>query len=440
MSDTHSGRTRIAVLCAVLGSAAAFSGPADPFLAPPQSVRVEELVRQLGDPEFAAREAATRELMKHPEAFPAVREASRSSDAEIARRAEVILREFNRLEAVRSLPRIKAHIRDQEPDLFVERVMRYGGNEDHVWQALTDFGKATCALGPPYTVLVGGRFGKRKESALAFLENLDVAQEKKVHGLRALASDTRTVTDIGYYLYRGDSLTVGTRADLILAVMEGPLRGTQLGGMLFVNGGVSVVNGPPRLLGLPRDRTLKGVVVCDGDIDFPVPAPGIVLNLDEIAGAVLVCNGSVKCPKTVGASVILAAGNVYFPEGAGINRVKVVAGGKIHLPKKYELQDSKLIENVPDPTAPFKFFDLSRVGLEVKAADGGVRVAKAEDKKPFAAAGVRKGDVVAAVDGKKVESVAGFRKQIRTAFVQGDCTLTVRRGAETKEIAVRFPD
>ena len=44
------------------------------------------------------------------------------------------------------------------------------------------------------------------------------------------------------------------------------------------------------------------------------------------------------------------------------------------------VRDSKLEESVVDPTAPFKFFALSRVGLEVEATDGGVRVEKVEEE------------------------------------------------------------
>ncbi len=187
------------------------------------------------------------------------------------------------------------------------------------------------------------------------------------------------------------------------------------------------------------------VVVCDGPFVIEPSRRGLTPGLGI---SVVVANGDVRFTQTTSVTdcLILAAGDVHIAEGCTIAGSTILAGGRIHLPPKgpvrdsYSIRDSRLEERVPNTLNPFQFVELSQVGLAVQTADGGVRVEKAEVKKPFAAAGVRKGDVVAAVDGKKVESVAGFRKQIRTAFVQGDCTLTVRRGAETKEIAVRFPD
>jgi hypothetical protein len=423
-------------LATTAGSAALVSQPPAPR--PAAEEQIVGWVRQLGDPDFAVREAATRKLMRHPKAFPAVREASRSSDAEVARRAADILKVYGRLEAERSLPKIKAHVRDWEPDLFVERVLRYGGNEDHVWLATIDFGYAS------YELLVQRERAliknpRRRGGIPAGLPEKDLVLERRGGTTHTLSPDTRMVTDRGWYFFRGRSLAVGTLPALRLAVVEDSLRAVGLVNFAFVNGPVSIVTGPPAPWPLnirgESKSVLSGVMVCDGDIDFPDLGKADY----EGIGGVVVSNGTVRCPKYI-SGMILATGDVYIPEGAKIQYALIRAGGKIHAPKKYDVSDSELIENAPDPTAPFKFFELSRVGLAVKAADGGVRVEKAEEKKPFAAAGLRKGDVVTAVDGKKAESVAGFRKQIRFAFVQGDCTLNIRRGAESKELTVRFSD
>lgn len=117
------------------------------------------------------------------------------------------------------------------------------------------------------------------------------------------------------------------------------------------------------------------------------------------------------------------------------------AGGRVHRAKGALRGGTNVVEeNVSNPTGPYRYFELSRVGLVVGAAEGGVRVETIEAKSPLAAAGLRKGDLVTAVDGKKVGPGDSFRKQMRAAVAQGDCTLTVRRGDETKETAVRFPE
>ncbi len=314
------------------------------------------------------------------------------------------------------------------PDVFVERVVRYTGDEDQVWQAVTDFGWAVRD------------FAVKKHGRLKMLR--DGANPRRVFaGLGhsdswKLLTPVRTrVSESGVFLFRGRELHLSGRATGLFVIADGHVSSEDEAVFFcFANDGVTQTGG-----------AAMRVVVCDGPFVIEPSRRGLTPGLGI---SVVVANGDVRFTQTTSVTdcLILAAGDVHIAEGCTIAGSTILAGGRIHLPPKgpvrdsYSIRDSRLEERVPNTLNPFQFVELSQVGLAVQTADGGVRVEKAEVKKPFAAAGVRKGDVVAAVDGKKVESVAGFRKQIRTAFVQGDCTLTVRRGAETKEIAVRFPD
>jgi hypothetical protein len=240
------------------------------------------------------------------------------------------------------------------------------------------------------------------------------------------------------YLFRGGRLQIGPEAQVKLLAAGGPVSMQDGGGGCFslVNDGVTLFGG----------GGVGKVVVCDGPLVIEKSRrerePCIAMSL-------VIVNGDVKCltPTDFVDCLILAAGDVEFPEGSEVIESTILAGGKIVLPpdkvvryRQSQVRGSHLEEKVPDPLKPFRFFELARVGLEVRAVGSRVWVEKVEEKKPFAAAGVQKGDLVTAMDGKKVESYAGFRKQVRAAFVQGDCTLTIRRDGQTREIAVRFPE
>lgn len=86
-------RTSFAALLA-LGLAAG-SAPAD-NPAPPSKEQIARWVKQLGDEEFAVREEASRRLWEAGEAAEeAVREASKTDDAEVARRTRALLEKFD---------------------------------------------------------------------------------------------------------------------------------------------------------------------------------------------------------------------------------------------------------------------------------------------------------------------------------------------------------
>jgi hypothetical protein len=396
---------------------------ADPPVPPASADQIDTWIRQLGATDFQVREDATRELARRPEAVSAVRRASVSRDAEVARRAADILREFDRRYSKIALERIRATIRNREPDLFVERVVRYTGTEDHVWQAVTDFGWEGRSIGQKV-------FGRLKVSFKRPDRNFVRDKTSRDSPYKVVSPDRAMATD-GTCLFRGDTLEIAPQAAVMLLAARGSVKSAGRVAFVFANDAV--------ILGGEMGGTNGGIVVCDGDFEIR-PEPDTVRSV-RVIYSLIVANGNVLCPAAgVADSVILAGGDVHVPEGALITNSTIRAGGKIHLPQRSTVRDSKLEESVADPTAPFKFFELSRVGLEVRAAGDRVWVEKVEEKKQFAVAGIQKGDLLTAVDGKKVESYAGFRKQVRAAFVQGDCTLTVRRDGQTREIAVRFPE
>ena len=73
----------------------------------------------------------------------------------------------------------------------------------------------------------------------------------------------------------------------------------------------------------------------------------------------------------------------------------------------------------------------------------GALVTDVNPKSPAAQAGVRQGDLIAAIDGKPVESPESFGFRFGTKPIGGDTHLTVRRGGKTQQLdikLVRAPD
>ena len=66
-----------------------------------------------------------------------------------------------------------------------------------------------------------------------------------------------------------------------------------------------------------------------------------------------------------------------------------------------------------DATAPYKFFELSDVGLSVIDSDEGLLVTAVKAGTPFGDCGLAKGDVIRAIDDAPAGRAAEFRKLVR---------------------------
>ena len=97
-------------------------------------------------------------------------------------------------------------------------------------------------------------------------------------------------------------------------------------------------------------------------------------------------------------------------------------------------------ENESRPFGFVTFFELSAVGVEVKVADKVVTVAKVAGDGAFAQAGMKVGDVVAGVNGKKPDSAESLRRLLRDALALGDATITLKRGDTTETVKVALPE
>ncbi len=154
----------------------------------------------------------------------------------------------------------------------------------------------------------------------------------------------------------------------------------------------------------------------------------------------IVSDGDVTLRDALGCLVI-ARGTVRACE---FRDCLVVSGQAVVSTKFLKDEDAykncSIKQNEPFPLSFVRFFDPAREGVTVEPADGGVRVKTVDAAKPFAQAGLRAGDVIAAVDGTASASPEVFRRLLRRAWVGDEgVALQVVRGGKTRQILVPTP-
>ncbi len=120
----------------------------------------------------------------------------------------------------------------------------------------------------------------------------------------------------------------------------------------------------------------------------------------------------------------------------------MAAGGKVNLGKKLPRDgrtENDLDEGVKGALG-VRFFELSDVGLAVRPANATVVVEAITAGGACDRGGVRAGDVILTVNGRRPESVESLGRLLRDALGPGDAAVRVRRGAETVAVTVAFAD
>ncbi len=163
----------------------------------------------------------------------------------------------------------------------------------------------------------------------------------------------------------------------------------------------------------------------------------------SVACGVIVCDGDVVIDGNIFKGLIVARGTITVKGSA--NGATLVAGGKATVEAQRKLVDEKnsynvIKENEPNPLGFITFFELSRVGLEVKAADKVVTVAKVTAGSAAEKAGLKVGDMVLEANGKKPADAESLRRLLRDALAVGDAAVKLQRGTDTVTAKVSLPD
>jgi hypothetical protein len=396
-------------------------GAADLPEPPASRHQIDTWVRELGHPDYRVRDAAARELTRRPEARPAVRTAAQSAgDPEVRGRAGDILHAYYRIDRPKVLARLRGMAAHREADLLAETAVRYLGDEDPVWQALTDFGWGGLDA-------VRDASGRLAFAERSYLPDRDFAKYKASREPEILFPQAGWAA-AGTYLFRGARLVLDRRAAAPLAAVTGPIDARGASGCFWVANADVTLSG----------SVTESVIVCDADIEARAAGRP---RWTYLRSSLLVARGNIRLPLRVSDCVILAAGNVDIPEGATLRATTIRAGGKIIRPDDWFEEEVELIEDRRGgATRPFVFFEPARVGLAVTTVAGGVTAARLDPNSPLAVAGLRVGDAISAVDGSRIDSVEGLRQKLRSAYIAGEGTVTVRRDNADHVLAVRFSD
>ena len=156
------------------------------------------------------------------------------------------------------------------------------------------------------------------------------------------------------------------------------------------------------------------MIVCDGDV---------TLTEGHITDPLIVARGNITAQSAV-TTVLMAGGKVTL----GKPRERWLKVGATSSRRSSRIRSA------------ITFFELSTVGVEAKVIDKAVQVTAVTDGKPFAKAGVKVGDIILEVNGKKPDSPESLRRLLRDALAIGDATVKLQRGDKTETVKVSLPE
>jgi PDZ domain-containing protein len=352
--------------------------------------QIAKLIRELGADAQKDRERAERELLKLPEAIPELRKNLNSRDSEIARRASRIVRKL-------LVESFESQIKTDALDLFVERFIHSKDplEREAGWQAIINLGRSlTENEKRHYGKMEPGKIGPWRDFNEWIESRTKLKETTKPDGeAEASLVDGEPKTD----LIRAQSVFVKS----IAAGMFITSRGVQGGG-------------------------LTSSVVIAGDS----------INVHHIGGSIIICDGDIET-QGIRDSIVIARGEIksgFLPISSF-----VVCSGPFKPRNKTPDSPMTLKDNSANLLGLVKFFETSQVGVEVAGDEGGVKVTRISEGKPFARAGLKSNDLILSLGGIPANSVGAFRRSLRTKVALNQpAILQVRRDGKEIEIKVTF--
>jgi hypothetical protein len=406
---------RFVAVAVAAGAGGLFAAPVPP--------EASKLVSGLSDPDEKVRGVSSAALRGRADALPWLRRAARSVDTDTARRAAALLAACEPDRQGRVAKAIDACIRDGCLDLLTEWHQYW---KPHAEEDLWSVGLRTAKPGldrlakscPP------AEWAWFEQKFALFIDPVRVPT--KVHNgpcperFEAFKGTWTIRTD------RMDRLRQSPRR-IRFASIGGPAKIPRGGGQFLV-------------LGPVQANTIDtAFVACDGEVWNEAPEFGPTLGVTT-ARSIVVCRGNFTGASLVGASVLLADGNIDLTRTHFLTSCLIRASGEVYLRRDTKPQNCTIEAHAKDAMAPYKFFELSDVGLLLADDEEGLVVTGVKAGAPFGDCGIRKGDLIRAIDDTPAGNSEEFRKKVRRAMVrQGDCLITVVRGEKTLDLPVFFP-
>jgi hypothetical protein len=146
------------------------------------------------------------------------------------------------------------------------------------------------------------------------------------------------------------------------------------------------------------------IVFANGSVTAPAVGP--------LKNCIIICDGNIQAD-FASSCILIATGKVKLGSTAG--------GGCV------------IIENARKALGLIKFYDVRQAGIEVAKSAKGMVVKKVLKGKPFAEAGICRGDCILALDGARVSSPQVFRRLVRrNAMANKKVVFTVERADKQK--------
>ena len=385
---------------------------------PPRPVDVAALVRQLGSEDFSEREEASRRLSTlsvdaPPPELLAARNSPTPEIGDRARRAVKVLelhivRERERA-AIARLPRSERFAKRGQVDLYVASAAanKLKANDDRLWLPAFELGVRVGAKAAPEI----GRLPLQEPPGPGWVTIKDFPTYRKslLNDKFIRTNDMFIIEDKGYFHLTAGIMAAGVDSRKPtdgLIVSRGTVRvpGSVKDSLVLATGDV-VVGG-----------MIKSTIICDGDV-----------QLSGVQWCLIIARGNVVVDGHSQENTILAGGRVTLKKSGGT------------VSPRQDTRDH-VQSGVRRPLDFITFFELSTVGVEVKRKDRAVQVTSIIDDKPFADAGLRVGDIITEVNGKKPESAESLRRLLRDALAIGDATVQLQRGDKGVTVKVSLPE
>jgi PDZ domain-containing protein len=399
--------------------------------AAPVPTDAKVLVSGLSDPSEKVRNEAAAALRGRADAQPWLRRAARSADADTAKRAASLLAPHEPKRQAAAAKAIDACIKSGRVDLFMEWHHYWQPeNKDDLWPVGPRMVRVAQVVQEECAKWFPPAQSKRLEETLNFESVPEPGWKPRYYDGPLDQMSQELVSQVGWSI-RTDRWWKFPQSKFVsFASIAGP---AWFGGFHGAPSRAFVL--APVQASRPQRCPF---VVCDGEFYHGDSYMESSPEWSPTNGSFVVCRGNFRA-SSVGGSVLLVDGNVEL-FGGGVRDSLIRASGEITIPKNAKVVNSTIEPQKKNATAPYKFFELSEVGLSVADDEEGMVVAAVTANTPFGNCGLMKGDIIQAIDDVRPGPSSEFRKKVRKAMVvQGDCLLTVARGDKTIDLPVFFP-
>jgi hypothetical protein len=398
--------------------------------APPGDASKEEFERQvdswikdLESERFETREAATLALMKLEDEPANLRTKLKSSNLEVRQRVARILEAYAPKRAKRGLAQVKVLAKEGRVDEMVERLIlwkEYDTGEG--WKALAELAARlaarvdfTCDKTHFRWFVKPEERGESRE--LIFDETKLRWVNKPLEGIKQPKEELMSKSLAKHW----QSVLTPIRDEKVLLDPQGR----------------------------PRSREM---IIASGDVTTPQFGEGIItaggsLQLKQVSGAVVICDGKCELKNQIQDSLIIARGKVTFSPGVSCNHSVILGEDSIDGMEHLRLVWSMISNGYPNGFV--KFFHPWDVGISAwnvldkkgQVVPDGTQIIKLREGTPFASK-LRAKDLVTAIDETKTPTFEVFRKALRRKLAENipTITFTVQRADKILEVPISLKD